>query len=125
MLFHLVVSALLWIPVFGFFLTMAIDANELRGYFYVLASLLIVAVYVFKRAQLKVRFPALEVTAQHVVMNRPLYNRVVYDLGEVKRPKFVLNVLFFRHMGWPVFTSFPKMPKDTQVELMALLEKTN
>lgn len=95
--------------------------SDLKTTLLFLSLLIIWALVLFYRAQLKIRFPAVEVSAEHLVLNRPMNNRTVYNLSEVTGPRFFANTLYFRHLGWPVLTSLGSMPKDKQAELLTLL----
>lgn len=123
-LFHFFISGLIWLPLAYFVIYMLIlDFNvpEDLGFALILFSTLVaLALFLFRRAQTKLRFPEVEVTNHHLVLNRPLRKRCVYNLSEIKSPKFIFGILYFRHLGWPVVEPF-HMPKEEQEKLLALL----
>ena len=117
---HLAVSALIFLPIASLVIWVALDTHELIIYLISASSILIIALYLFKRAQTKIRFPEVEVSSVHLVLNRPLRKRSVYNLKEIEAPRFILGVLYFRHLGWPVIEPFA-MPKAKQAELLKIL----
>ena len=120
-LFQWVIALLIWLPLAYFGTNTALQVADLKITLLIFSLLLIWALVLFYRAQLKIRFPAVEVTSEHLVLNRPMNNRTVYNLSEVRGPRFIGNTLYFRHLGWPVFTSLGSIPKDYQAKLLELL----
>lgn len=121
---HLLISGLIWLPLAYFvfhIVFLNVNAREDIGTVLILFStLLLLALFLFRRAQTKLRFPEVEVTNHHLVLNRPLRKRVVYNLSEIKSPTFKFGILYFRHLGWPVVEPF-HMPKEEQEKLLELL----
>ncbi len=120
--FHLIVSAILWMPIAFFGLWITIESGDIQAYFLIPSLLLIWALVLYRRAYTKIRFPAVEVSSEHLILNMPMYNRTVYNLAEIQGAKFVCHSLYFRHLGWPVISTFGSMPKDKQVELLLALK---
>ncbi len=121
--FHLLLSSLLWLPVAAFSVWVIIDVNDLESVLILLAITTMLALTLLKRAQTKIRFPTVEVSPHHLILNVPMYKRRVYNLSDIEAPRFILNTLYFRHHGWPILASLDTMPKEVQVELLKLLSK--
>ena len=120
-LFQLVISSLIWLPLSYLLVSFALKISDLKVTLLFFSILLVWALMLFNRAQMKIRFPAIEVSAEHLVLNRPMYNRTVYNLSEVEGAKFLGGSLCFRHLGWPVLTPLGSMPKEKRTELLNLL----
>jgi len=119
--FHTVLSALIWLPCAWFAIAVARDASGFHIYITAASMLLILALALLNKAQTKIRFPAVEVGSEHLVLNLPMNRRTVYNLSDIDAPKCLANILYFRHLGWPVLTSISFLPKDKQAELVQLL----
>jgi len=122
--FHLLLCALIWLPIAFFGIYMAIEAKDVSGYFIFPSLIIVWALFLFKRAQSKIHFPAIELTEQHLILNSPMYNRRVYNLESIEGPRFLLGILYFRHLGWPVISSFATMSKEKQVAIMNILKSS-
>lgn len=120
-LFQIIVSSLIWLPLAWLGVTYAIKISDLKTTVLFFSLLFIWAILLFYRAQMKIRFPAVEVSSEHLVLNKPMQNRTVYNLAQVQGPKFFGSTLYFRHLGWPVVTPLGSMPKEKQAELLKLL----
>jgi len=83
--FHLVLCALIWLPIAFFGIYMAIKAKDVSGYFIFPSLIIVWALFLFKRAQ---------------------------------------SILYFRHLGWPVISSFATMSKEKQVAIMNILKSS-
>lgn len=122
--FHLIISAMLWLPLAFFVLYLLKESGDVVAYFLFPSILIVWALFLYKRSYTKIRFPAVEVSSEHLVLNMPFSNRTVYNLAEIDGAKFVLNSLYFRHLGWPVIKSLASMSKDNQNELLLALERS-
>ena len=120
--FHLAVSAIIWVPLALLFLSVALESGNVAAYFLYSSVLIFSALFLYRSAYTKIRFPAVEVCSEHLILNLPMYKRSVYDLAEIKGAKFVLNALYFRHLGWPVIRFIASMPKEKQAELLLVLK---
>jgi len=120
-LFQIIFSALIWLPLAWLGFTYAIKISDLKTTLLFSSLLAIWALLLFHRAHNKIKFPALEVSSEHLVLNKPMQNRTVYNLTQVRGAKLFGNTLYFRHLGWPVITPLGSMPKEEQLELLKLL----
>lgn len=119
--FQLLIAALIWIPLSALLIRFAVRIADIKTTLLFFSLLLYWAISLINRARLTVRFPAVELSSTHLVLNRPMSNRTVYNLAEVKGAKFIGNTLYFCHLGWPVVTPLGSMPKEKQMELLQLL----
>lgn len=117
-IFHVVISTIVWLPLALFCLIIAIDSGDIVVYLQFSSLLMYLALFLYRRAYTKIRFPAVEVSSEHLILNMPMSNRSVYNLTEIEGSKFILNSLYFRHLGWPVIKSFASMPKHKQNEFL-------
>jgi len=121
-LFHAFLSSLILLPSVWLVVQMAMDAVELGTILFFSSGLLSFTLYLFKRAQTKIRYPSVEISPTHLILNMPMYKRAVFNLNNIESPKFVAGTLYFRHLGWPVFASFMAIPTSTKLEILKLLE---
>ncbi len=120
--FHVVVSALIWVPAAFMVIIMILESGNVATYLFFPSLLIFLALYLYRNSYTKIRFPAVEVCSEHLVLNLPMYNRRVYNLSEIEGAKFIGYVLYFRHLGWPVINYFPSMPKEKRVEFLSFLQ---
>ena len=108
---HLSLSIILWFPVVALFVYMAVELEEMYFYFLTFSVSLIWGLILFRRAQTKLVFPTIEISNSHIVVNTPISNRAVYNLGCIEGARFFWHVLYFRHNNWPILVPLPRMPK--------------
>jgi len=124
LLIHLFVSLALWVPITAFMVYAAIQVNQISIYCWVFSLSILFALFLFCRAQTKLKFPTIEVCNYHLVVNAPLSKRAVYNLACIDGVKFLWHVLYFRHNGWPVLIPLPRMPKEKREELLAVIKSS-
>lgn len=122
LIMHLVVSLILWGPVTAFMVYVAVEINQLSIYFWVFSISLVLALYLFNRVQTNLLLPTIEVSDCHMVVNTPMSKRAVYNLECIEGARFIWHILYFRHNGWPILTSLPRMPKESRDMLVAAIK---
>jgi len=116
---HIFISGIIWLPLALFVFSNFNVLND-SGSLFVFFTVLMFGLFLFRRAQTKLRFPEVEITNQHLILNRLMCTRAVYNLSEIKSPRFKFGILYFRHLGWPVIEPF-HMPKEDKDEMLRLL----
>lgn len=119
---HMVASAMLWLPVTALFIAMAIHTGQASIYLWGFSFSLILALFLFHRAQTSIIFPTVEVCSQHLILNTPVSKRAIYNLEYIEGARFFGYVLYFRHKGWPVFTPLPRMSVDIRWQLLEAIQ---